>query len=276
MITIDNLAFSYGTKAVLKNISMTLQEGRIYGLLGENGVGKTTLLTLLCGLKKPLSGRILTDGMLPYDRQPALLQGQYYLPDDVSPQGVTAETFARQNGRFWPRFDLRKFLAVQQEFETPADKKMDTLSAGQLKKTYISFALATNARYLFMDEPTNGLDIPSKSQFRSAITKYTAEDSTIVISTHQVRDLENIIDPIIILDNQEVLLNASMEDIAARLYFEYGEDLHPDALYCEPLPGGFIQVCPNPDGAESRVHIEALFNAVHRNKELVKSLFKNA
>jgi ABC-2 type transport system ATP-binding protein len=147
------------------------------------------------------------------------------------------------------------------------------MSTGQLKKTYIAFALACNVKYLFLDEPTNGLDIPSKAEFRSALTKYTAEDSVIVISTHQVRDLENIIDPIIILDKQDVLLNASIEEISEKLFFDYGTTLHPEALYSEHLPGGFIQVLPG-NGEESRVNIEALFNAVHRNKQYIKELFR--
>ena len=126
---------------------------------------------------------------------------------------------------------------------------------------------------IVFDEPTNGLDIPSKAQFRSALMKYTSEDSTIIISTHQVRDLENIIDPIIILDKQDVLMNASIEEISRKLYFDYGTQIHPESLYSEQLPGGFIQVYPNAEGLESKVNIEALFNAVHKNKELIKGLF---
>ena len=231
MISIKNLSFSYGNNTVLDNISMELLPGNVYGLFGENGVGKTTLLTLLCGLKKAQSGSISIDGMLPFDRNPELLQNQYYLPDEVMPYNMTASSYARHSGRFWPRFDLTKFYTIMKEFETDPEKKMNRMSAGQLKKTYVSFALACNAKYIYMDEPTNGLDIPSKAQFRKAITCHTSEDSTIVISTHQVRDLENIIDPIIILDRRSVLLNASIEEISEKLYFDYGNQLHPDALY---------------------------------------------
>ena len=274
MITIDNLAFSYGSVPVLKNISMQLEEGKIYGLLGENGVGKTTLLTLLCGLKKVSSGRIRTDGRDPYSREADFLADQFYLADEVAPLNMTAVDFARSRGEFWPRFSMDKFLSVMQEFENDPTKKMNTMSSGQLKKTYISFALACNVRFLYMDEPTNGLDIPSKTQFRSAIMRHTADDATIVISTHQVRDLENIIDPIIILDRQDVLLNASIEEITRKLYFDYGTTLHPESLYSEQIPGGFIQVYPNPDAQESKVNIEALFNTVHRHKDYIKNLFK--
>jgi len=273
MIEIKDLSFSYGKTPVLKNITTTLEEGKIYGLLGENGVGKTTLLTLLCGLKKVGGGSITTDGEDPFDRTPSLLEKQYYLPDEVAPTPMTADGYAKERGRFWPLYDHEKFLHIMKEFENDPDKKMNQMSAGQLKKTYIAFALATGAKYLFMDEPTNGLDIPSKAQFRSAIMSHTAEDSTIVISTHQVRDLENIIDPVIILDKQDVLLNASMEEISEKLFFDYGTTLMDGALFREQLPGGFLQVYPNYDGQESKVNVEALFNAVHSHKDLIKGLF---
>lgn len=275
MIEIKDLAFSYGKTPILKSITTTLEEGRIYGLLGENGVGKTTLLTLLCGLKKVCSGSITTDGENPFDRTPTLLQNQFYLPDEVLPVTMKAECFAKERGAFWPDYDHSKFLEIMKEFENDPAKKMNQMSAGQLKKTYISLALACGCKYIFMDEPTNGLDIPSKTQFRSAIMKYTSDDSTIVISTHQVRDLENIIDPIIILDRQDVLLNASVEEITSKLYFDYGTQFHPESLYSEQLPGGFIQVYPNTTGEDSKINVEALFNAVHKNKELIKGMFSN-
>lgn len=275
MIEIKDLAFSYGKTPILKSITTTLEEGRIYGLLGENGVGKTTLLTLLCGLKKVCSGSITTDGENPFDRTPTLLQNQFYLPDEVLPVAMKAECFAKERGAFWSDYDHSKFLEIMKEFENDPAKKMNQMSAGQLKKTYISLALACGCKYIFMDEPTNGLDIPSKTQFRSAIMKYTSDDSTIVISTHQVRDLENIIDPIIILDRQDVLLNASVEEITSKLYFDYGTQLHPESLYSEQLPGGFIQVYPNSTGEDSKINVEALFNAVHKNKELIKGMFSN-
>ena len=273
MITIKDLGFAYGEKVVLKNISMTLEEGRIYGLLGENGVGKTTLLTLLCGLKRPQAGSIDTDGMKPFDRQPSLLSDQYYLSDEVPAMNMKAEDYAKNYGKFWENFDLGKFHEVMAVFENDPQQKMTHMSFGQLKKTYISFALACNTKHLYMDEPTNGLDIPSKSQFRKAVTKYTREDSIILISTHQVRDLENIIDPIIILDRQDVLLNATLEEISQKLYFDYSSEKIEDALYCEMIPGGNIQVCLNQSGEDSKVNIEALFNTVHQHKELIKGIF---
>ncbi len=274
MIKIENLGFSYGDNVVLRNITMTLEEGRIYGLLGENGVGKTTLLTLLCGLKQPKAGEITIDGHTPYKREPSFLSDQYYLSDEVSAINMRAEEYAKSYGKFWDKFDMGKFLEIMEIFENDASQKMNRMSFGQLKKTYISFALACNCRYIFMDEPTNGLDIPSKAQFRKAVTKYTSEDSTLLISTHQVRDLENIIDPIIILDRQDVLLNASIREIAEKLTFDYSNERNPNSLYSEMTSGGCVQVYPNTGSEESKVNIEALFNTVHLHKELIKGMFR--
>lgn len=273
MIEINDLGFSYGQNPVLKNISMKLEEGKIYGLLGENGVGKTTLLTLLCGLKKPQKGSIDIDGYNPYDRKPSFLANQYYLSDEVAAVNMKTIDYARNYGKFWEKFDMGKFLEIMKVFENDPEQKMNRMSCGQLKKTWISFALACNTRYIFMDEPTNGLDIPSKAQFRKAVTKYTSEDSTLVISTHQVRDLENIIDPIIILDRQDVLLNATVEEISEKLYFDYSNEKIEGALYSEMTPGGCVQVLINTGSEESKVNIEALFNTVHLHKELVKGMF---
>jgi len=275
MIKVDKLSFNYGTVPCLQNISMDLQEGKIYGLLGENGVGKTTLLTLLCGLKKPTHGSIETDGKNPYRRDPDFLSDQYYLPDEVSPVNAVAADWAADTGKFWPKYSHEKFQQIMEIFEMASSQKMNQMSAGQLKKTYISFALACNPKYLFLDEPTNGLDIPSKAQFRKALMTFTPENGTIVISTHQVKDLENVIDPIIILDKQDVLLNVTVEQISDKLYFDYGTELHAESLYCEQVPGGFIQVYPNTEGKDSKLNIEALFNTVHKHKELIKGMFSH-
>ena len=188
---------------------------------------------------------------------------------------MTAAGYAETYGRFWINFDMKKFFEVMEVFGNDPNQMMDKVSLGQLKKTYIAFALACNTKYLFMDEPTNGLDIPSKSQFRKAMTKYTREDSVIVISTHQVRDLENLIDPIIILERRNVLLNASIAEISEKLYFDYSNEKNQDALYSEMMPGSNIQVLLNQSGEESRVNIEALFNTVHQNKELIKGIFNS-
>lgn len=276
MIQITNLSYAYGSNVVLRNISFTMKEGKIYGLLGENGVGKTTLLTLLAGLKKPQVGTIVVDGRHPYDREPSFLTDVYYLSDEPSPMNCTAASFVKNFGKFWTNFSSSDFSEIMQIFEMDESQKMNQMSLGQLKKTHLAFALATHSKVILMDEPTNGLDIPSKALFRKAIMKYTSEDSIVIISTHQVRDLENIIDPIIILDHNDVLMNASIAKITSKLFFDYGNEPVEGALYREMIPGGSIQVYPNTDGADSKVNIEALFNATQTHKSLIKNMFINS
>lgn len=273
MIEIKKLGFAYKDNKVLENISMRINEGCIYGLLGENGVGKTTLLTLLCGLKTPQSGSITVDGSNPFKREPQQLANQYYLPDEVSPLRIRSVEFANNYGKFWPGFDTGKFMEILTLFASNPEQRMDTMSYGELKKIYIAFALACNAKYYFMDEPTNGLDIPSKALFRQALSRYTREDSTVLISTHQVRDLENMIDPVIIMDRHDVLLNASIAKISEKLYFDYSGQADPQALYSEMIPGMSIQVSVNNLHLESKVNIEALFNTAYRNRQLIKEMF---
>lgn len=274
MIKINNLTFSYGRGDVLKDISLQLNSGNIYGLLGENGVGKTTLLTLLCGLKNPQQGNILIDGFTPYKRDADFLSGIYYLSDEVPQISMTAPAFGANYGKLYKTYNAEHYRELLDLFEVPLDNKMDKMSSGQLKKMHISFALASGCRYLLMDEPTNGLDIPSKSQFRKALMKYTGDEDTVIISTHQVKDLENVIDPIIILDKTDLLLNASIQEITDKLYFDYDSPTTiPDALYSEEIPGGRIQVRPNTSHSDSKVNIEALFNAVHAHKDWFKATF---
>ena len=149
------------------------------------------------------------------------------------------------------------------------------MSHGQTKKAAITFALSTNADLLLMDEPSNGLDIPSKTIFRQVMAQYCHDNTCAVISTHQVRDLENLIDPIIILDNRAVLLNASLETISQKLYFTLETIIPEHALYHEPTLGGNLCVSINNDNDfESKVNLEALFNASMKNKETFKQLFK--
>lgn len=282
MITINTLDFSYKNAAVFKNISLNFKKGNVYGLLGENGVGKTTLLKLICGLQHPTAGTCNVDDFVPSERNPYFLQNIFFLPEEVITDDTTPEKFVKKLGVFYPRYDHEYFLNLMNELEVDATKKFDTLSYGQKKKALLACALSLRTDYLLLDEPTNGLDIPSKALFRKIILQHSVstEDATchvptIIISTHQVKDVENLIDPIVILDHDEVLLNATFEEISQRLYFEYGAEQSDDALYSEMMPGGYINVLPNNFEMESKVNVEALFNAVRNNKKKIREIFNN-
>ena len=273
MITIKNLDFSYKNAAVFKNISLNFKEGNVYGLLGENGVGKTTLLKLICGLQQANAGSCTVDEFIPSERNPYFLQNIFFLPEEVITDDTTPEKFVKKLGVFYPRYDHEYFLNLMNELEVDATKKFDALSYGQKKKALLACALSLRTDYLLLDEPTNGLDIPSKALFRKVILQHCTDETTVIISTHQVKDVENLIDPIVILDHDEVLLNATFEEISSKLYFEYGAEKSDDALYSEMMPGGYINVLPNNFEMESKVNVEALFNAVRNNKKKIREIF---
>ncbi|MBQ7711787.1 MAG: ATP-binding cassette domain-containing protein [Bacteroidales bacterium] len=284
MIEIKNLSFSYKKMPVFTNIDLTFdgkvdsndeQRGHIYGLLGENGVGKTTLLKLICGLLRPKEGCCSVDGFTSQERLPEMLQHIVFLPDEVKiPDGATPQQFVDELLPFYPEFAQGTFLHLMQELEVEPDRKFKEMSFGQQKKSLIAASLSLGTDYVLFDEPTNGLDIPSKAQFRSILSKRADERSTIIISTHQVKDVENLIDPIVILSNNAVMLDASVQRITEKLYFEYGGEKRDDALYSEMQPGGYLNVLSNATGEESQINIEALFNAVLKNKSVFKEMFK--
>ncbi len=274
MIKIENLEFSYPRHKVFTDISLTLEEGKIYGLLGQNGVGKTTLLKILSGLLKSKKGNCLVNGFNPFARQPEFLKEIFFVPEDFKGDPIAVELFVKNLGVFYPNFDLERFYKLMATFEVNPAEKFTKLSYGQQKKAMISVALSLKTKLLLLDEPSNGLDIPSKAQLRSVIAESADLGTTIIISTHQVRDLENLIDPIIILDKEGVLLNASIEEISEKLYFSLDAKRDETALYSEPALGGYMKVTLNEENKESKVNIEALFNAVLINKKTITNLFK--
>lgn len=274
MIDIKNLSFGYKKTPVFEGISLQFEKGKIYGLLGENGVGKTTLLKLICGLQRPEQGSCLVDGLVSFDRKPEMLRNILFMPDEVMlPYDATPIKYVKELAPFYPRYDEGMFRNMMQELEVEPDRRFKEMSFGQQKKSLIAASLSLGTDYVLLDEPTNGLDIPSKSDLRRILSKRTGEETAIIISTHQVKDVENLIDPIIILSQKDVLLNATMEEIAGKLCFTYSEQPLEGALYSEMLPGGVLNVMENVDGEESQVNIEALFNAVLRNRERINRMF---
>ena len=203
-----------------------------------------------------------------------MLSDIYYVPEIFFAPAISVNTFAKSNSLLYPRWDAAQFQKLCLTFEVDPGYRFDKLSHGQQKKALIAFALALNTRILLMDEPSNGLDIPSKTTLRRVISECATEERIIAISTHQVRDLENLIDPVIILDRSGLILNASIEQISEKLLFTMSQELDPEAYWSESSLSGYYQVIPNREGMPSRVNLEALFNAALRNKETFKTLFR--
>lgn len=273
MVKINNLTFYYRErKPIFENVSFEMKNG-IYGLLGENGVGKTTLLRIISGLCFPKKGSCQVLGTETALRNPDMLKQLYYLPEEFIVPSQTVKSFVKLNSVFYPNFSNEQFNSYLNDFHLDIDSRMKELSFGQKKKVLIAFAISLNTPVTLLDEPTNGLDIPSKSQFRKVIASAFDENKCILISTHQVRDLESLIDPIIILDRNQVLLNNTVEEISKKLLFTYSTTRPQGALFTEQTMLGYTSVLENKYNEESTLNIEALFNAVVTNKEKIRNIF---
>ena len=273
MIQIQDISYRYpGQKQqVFDHFSLELTENRIYGLLGKNGTGKSTLLYLIAGLLRPKGGSVCCDGIASYKRQADILREIFLVSEEFELPAISLDSYVQLMLPFYPRFSREMLDRCLEAFELPKKLQLNQLSMGQKKKVYMSIALAANTKLLLMDEPTNGLDIPSKSQFRKVVAECMTDDRTIIISTHQVHDVEQLLDHILILSVREMLLNASVADITDRYAFEVRTpgQLDDSIIYAEPsLQGNMVMAHRDPGQAETVVNLELLFNAV--TKGLVK------
>ncbi|MCD6047815.1 MAG: transporter related [Gammaproteobacteria bacterium] len=276
MIYLDELNFGYKKhNDLFHHLKLMLNAGSICGLLGENGSGKTTLLKILAGLIFPSSGNCQVMGQTPSKRLPQFLQELYFLPEDIYVPAITAEQYVNFYATFYPRFNHELLKQCLAEFEIPSQQLLTELSHGQKKKFLMSFGIATNCRLLIFDEPTNGLDIPSKSQFRKLLASNFHEDRLFIISTHQVHDVENLIDTVIIIENGEVIFQQSLENITQKLAFTEQADMPEinDYFYYEKKLGGYFIVKPNTGQQDTRVDLETLFNTVRTNKAKIQQYF---
>jgi ABC-2 type transport system ATP-binding protein len=276
MVIIKDLKFRYSKKQqpLFEDLSCELPSGSIVGLLGKNGAGKTSLLKLMIGLLRPTEGSVSVMGHEPSEREPSLLQDVYFLPEEFHQPGISIRKYVKANSGFYPRFDLLLLNRLINDFELPENKQLNQLSYGQKKKFLISFALSTKCRLLVLDEPTNGLDIPSKAIFRRVMAGSLDEDQLVIISTHQVRDVENLIDRVLMLEKGKFIMQKNLYEISSKLRFATtvspeGENI----LYHEMVPGGYKVITPQTDGSSS-VDIELLFNAISNGTEKMKEYVK--
>ena len=277
MIEVENLSFSYGRRKskVLEDFSMKLDKGSVYGLLGKNGTGKSTLLYLMAGLLRPQTGNVLYKGVDVKKRYPDTLQDMFLVPEEFALPNVSLKQYVKLNAPFYPNFSDELLNACLRDFDMNEDIHLGELSMGQKKKAFMCFALATNTSLLMMDEPTNGLDIPSKSQFRKVIASGMSDDKAVIISTHQVRDIDSLLDHVLIMDGTKLLLNESVSTICEKLYFaEQGMNEPTEgALYVQPSVQGHSVILPNKYGEDSKLNLEVLFNAMLAERERMQQMF---
>ena len=272
MLTIENLSFSYSKKTrLIEDFSMTLEKGSVCGLLGKNGAGKTTLIYLICGLLKPKAGSIDFNGYVPFEREVGFLDDIFLVPEEFNLPNVTLEDYVKVNAPFYPKFNQEQLEHYLNIFELTPDVHLGQLSMGQKKKTFISFAMACNTSLLILDEPTNGLDITAKRNFRKAVTECMSDEKSILISTHQVYDIDKILDHVIITDRQGILLNASLMDIMEKLRFSFTTDREraQKALISLDVPGGFnIAETLTDPMEETEVNLETLFELIQSGSRI--------
>ena len=277
MIEVENLSFSYGRRKskVLEDFSMKLDKGSVYGLLGKNGTGKSTLLYLMAGLLRPQTGNVLYKGVDVKKRYSDTLQDMFLVPEEFALPNVSLKQYVKLNAPFYPNFSDELLNACLRDFDMNEDIHLGELSMGQKKKAFMCFALATNTSLLMMDEPTNGLDIPSKSQFRKVIASGMSDDKAVIISTHQVRDIDSLLDHVLIMDVTKLLLDESVATICEKLYFaEQGMNEPTDgALYVQPSVQGNSVILPNEYGEDSKMNLEVLFNAMLAERVRMQQMF---
>ena len=263
MITINDLSFSYGRESLFEGLDLSLESGGIYGLLGRNGAGKTSLLRIISGQLYRHGGACAVLGFDPSRRIPELLSEIYFLPEEFHIPSIRADAYLRAYAPFYPKFDEGRFSELVEEFELNIEKRLSAFSYGQKKKFLLAFALASGSRILLLDEPTNGLDIPSKRQFRRAVAASLTDEQVFLISTHQVRDMENLIDPIIVLDQGRIVFSRQIDDVAGRLSVsvEPAAPTGPDVVYTEKSLGGYTVLRVRPSNNAS-IDLELLFNAI--------------
>ena len=279
MIDVNQVSFSYGRKKskVLDGFSMQLEKGAVYGLLGKNGTGKSTLLYLMAGLLRPQTGKVCYQGVDVTLRRPSTLQDMFLVSEEFALPNVSLKQYVKLNAPFYPNFSDELLRSCLRDFDMNEDIHLGELSMGQKKKAFMCFALATNTSLLMMDEPSNGLDIPSKSQFRKVIASGMTDEKAVIISTHQVRDIDSLLDHVLIMDGSELLLNESVATICEKLYFaEQGMNEPTDgALYVQPSVQGNSVILPNELYEESKMNLEVLFNAMLAERVKMQSMFNH-
>jgi ABC-2 type transport system ATP-binding protein len=264
MLNINHLTFNYpGKQALLRDLTLELKAGHIYGLLGENGAGKSTLLKNMVGIAFPGKGSCLFNGDNVANRPVSVLEDIYFIPEELYVPSLTPAQFVGNTVSFYPGFSAADFFTYLEMLGVDRNGIMDNQSYGQQKKAMIAFGLATRTSLIIMDEPTNGLDIPSKIKFRKLIASVQTENRCILISTHQVRDLDNLIDTVLVLHGGSIVVNRSIDEMLEKLTFgTYADTSHLPVLYEEENIRGKNAILRNISGAFSKPDLELLFNAI--------------
>jgi len=211
MIEVKNVKKNYGRKQVLKGLSFTAEKGEITCLIGINGVGKTTILKAIMALTPINSGEILIDGE---KIRKESFEKISFIPDAITmlPQMKIYEAFAFM-ADFYKNWNFQRAEELLQFFKLDPTERIANLSKGNTAKVNMLLGLALDADYLLMDEPFSGIDIFSREQITEVFTSHLIEERGVIITTHEISDIEHLIDRAVLIDNGEVIKEFSVEEM---------------------------------------------------------------
>lgn len=267
MIELNKVTFTYkGSKTpALSDVSAKVGTG-LFLLAGENGAGKTTLLHVIAGLIHPQSGTSKIASYPSASNNPAEMGNVFLLEDHMNFPGKTIREFKKLHTRFYPNFSEEKFEENLKAFDQTGNEPMRSHSLGNLKKAQLSYVLALGVKVLLLDEPTNALDIEGRETLRKLIAANICEDQTIIVSTHNVSDLDKLFDGALIMHQSRLLFAGTEDDVAEKMAFEYSKEYDPDSLYSENIAGRYLNIYPSDGHDETRVDWKALYMALHSDK----------
>lgn len=279
MLIANNLTFTYPhrSSAVIDHLSLEVEPGGIYGLLGLNGVGKTTLLALMAGLLTPSQGSVELNGTDVRKRLPATLGETFFVPEEFSLPSMTIRRYASLTGGFYPRYSADDLSRCLDTFGLHDDLRIQDLSMGQRKKAFLSFAIACNTSLLLLDEPTNGLDAPGRRALRGLLASMVDDTKSVILSTHQIPEIQNVIDNVIVMREGSILFNVPLSRVSERLRFEVTSDpdVIAESLYRQPVFSGNLVILPNDDSRDSEIDLESLFYFSNEQPETVNRILNN-
>ncbi len=209
-----NLNKNFGTKAVLKNINLTIPRGKIIGLLGKNGTGKTTLIKLINDLLTPTSGEILVGGEAVGVRAKKIIS---YLPERTYlDKSMTVEEVIKYFGEFYDNFNESKARRLLADLGLDTKEKLRKMSKGMQEKVQLVLVMSREAELYILDEPLGGVDPATRDYILDTILTNFSEGASVIISTHLISDIERILDEVIFIDNGEIALTADSDELRNR------------------------------------------------------------
>ena len=271
MIEINNISFGYSKRRppIYQNFSLTIDHGGIYGLLGSNGSGKSTLLYLICGLLPTNSGSILIDGQSTANRPPQTMRDVYLVPERIELPDLSYKQYVALHHDYYPHYSEDDLKDCLQRFNVSPEGDFTGRSMGERKKLFLSFAIAANTRYLFMDEPASGLDLQSKEVFCRMMTDHVKGDRMALIATHQIHDVEQILTNVLLLIKHQLVVNMTTAEIQSEYSFEFRSKADDaDVVYAQPAPNGYmVMTRRKKDSEPTPINLETYFNALTKQKQ---------